>query len=339
MKRLLLVIVFTFLTVVALPAAKLDMWAIDTEGGKSLLIVSPSGQSMLIDTGFQGNNDRDLTRILEACQTAGVKKIDILVTTHYDSDHVNNAPAVVAKIPVDLFVDHGPASVSDPRTTAAVQAYNELWAKAKHMVAKPGDKIPFAGVDIVVVTSAGEALKKPLPGAGKPNPACAGVEPKTWARTNEDTSENGNSVGMLFTFGKFRMVDFGDLTWNRELQLMCPNDPLPTVDLFMVSHHGNDISNSPALINALHARVAVMDNGARKIGAVAAMKTLKDAPGLQALYLLHWSANAPNDNPPNEFIANLQDSPDGKFIKISAEDTGIITVTNARTGESKIYKP
>jgi beta-lactamase superfamily II metal-dependent hydrolase len=339
MKRLLLVILCTFLTAVALPAAKLDMWAIDTEGGKSLLILSPSGQSMLIDTGFPRNNDRDLTRILEACQAAGVKKIDILVTSHYDMDHVNNTPAVVAKIPVDLFVDHGPASVSDPGTTAAVQAYNELWAKAKHMVAKPGDKIPFSGVDVVVVTAAGEALKTPLAGAGKPNPACAGVEPKTWGRIDEDVSENGHAIGLLFTFGKFRMVDLADLTWNRELQLMCPNDPLPTVDLFMVSHHGNDISNSPALVNALHARVAVMDNGARKIGAAAVMKTLKDAPGMQAVYLLHWSANAPNDNPPNEFIANLQDSPDGKFIKISAEDTGAITVTNARTGESKTYKP
>jgi len=339
MKRFPLVILLTFLTVAALPAAKLDMWAVDVEGGKSLLIVSPSGQSMLIDTGFPGSNDRDTTRIVEACQAAGVKKIDILLTSHYDMDHVGNVVSFVSKMPVELFVDHGPASVNDRMTTASVQAYNELWAKARHLVVKPGDKIPFAGVDVLVVTSNGEVLKTPLPGAGKPNPACAGVEPKTWGRTNEDDSENGHAVGLLFTFGKFRMVDFADLTWNRELQLMCPNDPLPPVDLFMTSHHGNDISNSPALVNALHARVSVMDNGARKIGAASVMKTLKAAPGMQAVYLLHWSANAPNDNPPNEFIANLQDSPDGKFIKVSAEDTGTITVTNGRTGESKVYKP
>ena len=250
MKRIPLAILFTFLTVAALSAAKLDMWAIDVEGGKSLLILSPSGQSLLIDTGFPGSNDRDTTRILEACQAAGVKKIDILVTSHYDVDHVGNVASFAAKMPVDLFVDHGPASVTDRMTTANVQAYNELWAKAKHMVVKPGDKIPFNGVDVLVVTSNGEALKTPLPGAGKPNPACAGVQPMTWTRTNEDDSENGHAIGLLFTFGKFRMVDFADLTWNRELQLMCPNDPLPTVDLFMVSHHGNDISNSPALVNA-----------------------------------------------------------------------------------------
>ena len=143
---------------------------------------------------------------------------------------------------------------------------------------------------------------------------------------------------MLFTFGKFRMLDMGDLTWNREMQLMCPNNPIGTVDLFMVNHHGNDLSNSPALINAIQARVAIMDNGARKIGAASVMKTLKGAPGMQALYLSHWSANAPNDNPPDEFIANLQNSPDGKWIKVSADKNGAMTVTNGRTGESKTYK-
>jgi competence protein ComEC len=339
MKRFCSALFVCLLAAGALPAAKnLEMWLIDTEGGKSVLIVSPSGQSMLVDTGFPGNNSRDTNRIEEACQAAGVKKIDVLVTTHYDLDHVANTPAVVAKIPVALFVDHGPAAAKDPNTTKTVAAYDELWAKAKHMSVKPGDKIPFKGVDVVVVTAAGEALKTPLKGAGAPNPACAGVEPKTWPRANEDTSENGNSISMVFTYGKFRMLDTGDLTWNRELQLMCPNNPIGTVDLFMVGHHGNDISNAPPLVNALRARVAVMDNGARKIGAASVMKILKGAPGMQALYLAHWSSNAPNDNPPDEFIANLQNSPDGKWIKISADKNANITVTNGRTGESKTYK-
>ena len=325
--------------VLALHAAKtLDMWVVDTEGGKALLILSPAGQSMLIDTGFPGNNGRDTNRILEACRAAGVKKIDILLTTHYDLDHVNNTPSLVAKMPVAMFVDHGPAAVKDRGTTAAVKAYDELVAKAKHQVVKPGDKIPFKGVDVLVVTSAGEALKTPLKGAGAPNAACAGVPPKTWPKANEDTSENGSSVGTLFTFGKFRMLDMGDLTWNRELQLMCPNNPIGAVDLFMVNHHGNDISNSPALVNALHARVAIMNNGAKKIGAASVVKTLKAAPGMQALYMLHWSANAPDDNPPDQYLANLQNSPDGKWIKVSAQKSGAMVVTNARTGESKTYK-
>jgi beta-lactamase superfamily II metal-dependent hydrolase len=339
MKRILPAALCGLLFVSLLPAAKtLDMWVVDSEGAKSLLIVSPSGQSMLIDTGFPGNNDRDTNRIVAACQAAGVKKLDILVITHYDMDHVNNAPSVVAKIPVDLFVDHGPAAVTDRGTTAAVKAYDELWPKAKHLVVKPGDKIPFKGVDVMVVSGAGQSLKTPLKGAGKPNPACAATEAKTWGRSNEDTSENGNSLALLFTYGKFRMLDMGDLSWNREMHLMCPNNPIGMVDLFMVGNHGSDVSSSPALVNGVHPRLIVMDNGARKFGAASVMQALKAAPGLQALYLMHWSANAPNDNPPDEFIANLQNSPDGKWLKISAEQNAAITVSNARTGESKSYK-
>jgi hypothetical protein len=134
------------------------------------------------------------------------------------------------------------------------------------------------------------------------------------------------------------MLDLADLTWNKEIALMCPNNPIGSVDLFMVSHHGNDISNSPALVKALNAKVAIMNNGERKIGAASVMKTIKSAPGLQALYQAHWSANAPNDNTADEFIANLHDSPDGKYIKVSAERNGSFTVTNGRTGVSKTYK-
>ena len=339
MRRTLLSAILLLLCAMALAGAKaFDMWVVDTEGGKAVLLVSPSGQSMLIDTGFPGFNDRDTTRIVEACQAAGVTKLDILVTTHYDLDHVNNTPSLLAKIPAAMFVDHGPAAVQDQRTLTAVKAYEDLAAQGKRLSVKPGDKIPFGDVDVLVVMSAGQALKTPAKGGGGANPACAGVERMTWPRANEDTSENGNSVGLLFTYGQFRMLDLADLTWNRELELMCPNNPIGPVDLFMVNHHGHNISNSPALVNALGARAAIMNNGVKKMGMPATMKLLKSAPGMQALYLLHWSANAPDDNPPNEYIANLQDSPDGKWIKVSAEKSGAFTVTNARTGESKTFK-
>jgi hypothetical protein len=134
------------------------------------------------------------------------------------------------------------------------------------------------------------------------------------------------------------MLDLADVTWNKEIALMCPNNPIGTVDLFMVSHHGNNISNSPALVKAIKPRVTIMDNGARKIGAAVVVQLLKGLPGVEANYQMHWSANAPNDNPANEFIANLQDSPDGKWIKVSVEQTGTFTVTNGRTGESKTFK-
>jgi beta-lactamase superfamily II metal-dependent hydrolase len=323
-----------------LPAASktFDMWVIDSEGAKSELIVSPGGQSMLVDTGFPGFNGRDANRIAEACKAAGVTRLDMLVITHYDMDHVNDAPAVVAKIPVELFVDHGPAAVHDPGTTRAVTAYDALWAAAKHLVVKPGDKIPFKGMDVTVITAAAQHLPAPLKGAGKPNPACADTQPKTWVGENQDTSENGNSLSLLFTYGKFRMMDMGDLTWNREMQLMCPNNPIGTVDLFVTGNHGNDNASSPALVDGLKPRVIVMDNGERKYGSLPAMKTLKTVPGLQALYLMHWSANAPNDNPPDETIANLHDSPDGKWLKISVDQNAVIKVTNQRTAETKTYK-
>ena len=156
-----------------LSAAKtLDMYVIDTEGGKALLIVSPSGQSMLLDTGFPGYNDRDTNRIVEAAMAANVKQFDILVTTHYDLDHVNNTPSLLAKMPAVTFVDHGPPAVKDPRTTKAFTDYEALAAKGKRIIVKPGDKIPFKGVDVLVVMSAMEALKKPVKGGGAPNPFC-----------------------------------------------------------------------------------------------------------------------------------------------------------------------
>jgi competence protein ComEC len=317
-----------------LPAAKnLDIYIIDTEGGKALLLISPSGQSLLVDAGFPGYNDRDAIRIEEAVKAAGIKKLDFLVVTHYDMDHVNNVPATVARIPATTFLDHGDAVAKDPITTKAVAAYLEVTAKAKRVILKPGDKIPIDGLEALVVTSAGNVIKSPVKGGGAPNTFCGSTPPKS-----QDNSENAQSVGLLYTFGKFRMLDLGDLTWNKELELMCPNNPIGSVDLFMVSHHGYDASNSPALIHALYPKVTVMNNGARKMGSPDVLKTIQASPGLQAAYQLHWSENAPADNPPDEFIANLRNSPDGKWIKITVEPSGRFTVTNTRTGLSKTYK-
>ncbi len=336
MKKTFLLPLFIFLifSSALFAARNLDIYVIDTEGGKALLLISPTGQSILVDAGFPGFNDRDAIRIEEAARAAGVKKFDFLIVTHYDLDHVNNVPATVARVPAAVFMDHGDAVAKDPGTAKAVSAYLEAAAETRRVVLKPGDKIPIKGLDVLVVTSAGNAIKSPVKGAGSPNPFCAGAPPKS----QPDNSENAQSVGLLYTFGKFRMLDLGDLTWNKELELMCPSNPIGAVDLFMVSHHGYDASNSPALIHALHPKVTIMNNGARKTGSPAVLKTIKTSPGLQAAYQLHWSENAPADNPPDEFIANLRDSPDGKWIKVSVERNGHFTVTNSRTGQSKNYE-
>jgi competence protein ComEC len=339
MKKIHLLSIFFLLMFPALlQAAKtLEIYVIDTEGGKSLLIVSPSGQSMLVDTGMPGRNNRDTNRILEAAQTAGIKKIDFLVVTHYDFDHVENVPATVAKIPVGTFIDHGPPIVGDPVTARFVAAYLDVAAKAKRIIVKPGDKIPFQGVDVLVVSSATQAVKRGVKGGGAVNLACQN-SPVRAADDKVDKAENAASVGLLYTFGKFRMLDLADLIWNKEIELMCPVNPIGTVDLLMVSHHGDDLSNSPALIHAVRPKVTIMNNGARKTGAPAVLRTIQSSPGLVAAYQLHWSENAPGDNPPDEWIANLRGSPDGKWIKVSAAQNGTFTVTNGRTGVSRTFK-
>ena len=337
--KLIQTAVLVLLFVSALMAAKtLDMYVVDVEGGKSLLLVSPSGQSMLIDAGNPGRNDRDADRILEACKAAGVTKIDYMVVSHYDSDHVANVPTLLARIPAVTFVDHGENNQANAVRTYA--AYMALVAKGKHIVVKPGDKIPIKGFDALVITSAGKTLTTPLKGAGQPNAACATTPRKTWGADNHDTNENGMAIGLLVTYGKFRMFDPADLTWNHELDLMCPVNRVGTVDLYMVSNHGNNNANSPVMVHALRPRVALVDNAAGKYYMADTFETIKSSPGLEDYWQVHYyTAGAEKGNTAPDFIANLLDSPDGKWIKISVQQDGTFTITNTRNNFTKTYKP
>ena len=282
----------------------LDIYFIDTEGGHSTLYVSPSGESLLMDTGSPGTRDAD--RIMAAIQAAGVKQIDHLILTHYHSDHVGGLQELATRIPIAHFIDHGPTSEPKEQVPGFQKMYAEMYGKVKHTVAKPGDKIPFDGVTVAVVTSNGEVLKTPLPGGGKPNPACAGFAPRDESRVDPD---NPMSVGVVFTYGKFRTVNLGDFTWNKEQELMCPNNPIGTVDLYLTSHHGIDQSGSPALVHGLQPRVAVMHNGAFKGGPPQTMRTLYTSPGLENIWQLHWSyAGGLEYNSPGLFIANMDDN-------------------------------
>jgi beta-lactamase superfamily II metal-dependent hydrolase len=287
----------------------LDIYVVDPEGGKAALLVTPAGQAVLIDTGSPG--DRDVDRIMEAITAAGVKKIDYLVSTHYHVDHIGGMQELVTRIPVETFVDHGP-TVEGPvveglrEQVAGFQAaYAELYGKAKHIVVKPGDTLPIDGLDWRIVTSAGQVLQNALPGAGQPNAACADFTPKDIT----DDPENGQSVGSLVTFGQFRLIDLGDLLWNVEGALMCPNNRVGTVDLYMVSHHGLDSSGSKALVHGIQPRVAVMQNGTRKGGTVQTFDTLQSSPGFEDLWQAHWSYNGLIErNPAGVFIANVDDA-------------------------------
>jgi len=306
--------IFAFLLTLALAAAvgsaqskssrSLDIYFIDTEGGHSTLYVSPSGESLLMDTGSPGTRDAD--RIMAAIQAAGVKQIDHLILTHYHGDHVGGLQELATRIPILHFIDHGPTSEPKEQVPGFQKMYAEMYGRVKHTVAKPGDKIPFDGVTVAVVTSNGDVLKTPLPGGGKPNPACAGFAPRDESRVDPD---NPMSVGVVFTYGKFRTINLGDFTWNKEQELMCPNNPIGTVDLYLTSHHGIDQSGSPALVHALHPRVAVMHNSAFKGGAIQTMQGLYTSAGLENIWQLHWAyAGGLEYNTPGLFIANIDDN-------------------------------
>jgi len=290
------------------PAAKsaaaktLDIYVTDVEGGKATLFVSPSGETVLLDTGNPGPRDQE--RMMAVLTAAGVKQIDHLVTTHYHVDHIGGMQELSKQVPIKHYVDHGPSVEEREQVQGFQAAYAELYGKAKHTIVKPGDKLPVTGLDWRFVTAGGKAIKTPLPGGGKPNPYCADFKP----RENLRDPENGQSVGSVIAFGKFRAIDLGDLLWNNEGELMCPNNPIGTVDLYLVSHHGTDPSGSAALVHALQPRVAIMQNGTRKGGTIQTSQMINSSPNLEDLWQLHWSYNGGIEhNPAGLFIANVDE--------------------------------
>jgi competence protein ComEC len=311
-------------------AKTLDVYFVDVEGGQATLVVSPSGQSMLIDTGWPGFDGRDPARIQAAMKQAGVSRIDYLIVTHYHTDHVGGVAALAAKVPIGTFVDHGATveSAADP----GYVAYLEARKSGKHLLAKPGDTIPITGLNVTVVSSAGETITSPLPGAGAANPLCAGYKPQP-----DDASENARSVGVVISSGTFRMLDLGDLTWNKEHGLACPSNLIGPVDLYVTTHHGNEQSGPAVLVHVLKPRVAVMNNGAKKGGSPSAWRIVRDSPGLLDLWQVHTAADGGREsNAAEPFIANL-DETTAHSIKVSAKPDGSFTVTNSRNSVTKAY--
>jgi beta-lactamase superfamily II metal-dependent hydrolase len=317
----------------AMAAKNLEIYAIDVEGGQATLIVSPSGESMLVDTGWPGNNHRDAERVAAAAKAAGVKKIDYLVITHYHTDHVGGVQQLMEKLPVATFVDHGADTETGKDAQILYKAYTAHREKGRHIEVKPGDTIPIKGLDVRVLSSAGDVLAAPLPGAGKANPGCAGYAPPA-----PDNSENGRSIGLLITWDAFRFLDMGDLTSDREYGLACPANKIGTVDLFLVSHHGMNISNSLPFVHAIHPRAAIMNNGARKGGSPEAWQIVHDTPGLEDLWQLHFAvAGGEEHNSADPFIANVDEICEGKWLKVTVQKDGSFTVYNARNKYEKKY--
>lgn len=346
----------------------LDIYFIDTEGGQATLYVSPSGQTLLVDTGNAG--ERDLGRILEVLNLARVKQIDHMFLTHYHGDHYGSMPELSKRIPIAHFYDHGESVEKErPNVAKFLSAYADIVRSGVRRVVKPGDTIAFAGADVTVVISDGNVVQTPIakaPGAGRPNPACASFKERDESKVDPD---NHHSAGFVLAFGRFRTINLGDFTWNREFKLVCPANPIGTVDLYLTTHHGLDQSGSAAFVHAIQPRVAIVNNGTRKGGHVQTYQILESSPGLEDLWQLHWSYwGGVEHNTSGVMIANIDEpaqlaaivsgaaapsqttaaappaGPGGNanhapahYLKVTARTDGSFTVMNSRNGYSKTY--
>lgn len=310
------------------------IYSIDVEGGQSTLLVSPSGNSLLVDAGWPGNNGRDADRIQAAMRDAGITRIDHLLVTHYHVDHVGGVPEIAKRVPIGEFIDHGPNREDSDSTRNGYDAYLKAIGNAPWRSVNPGDTVSIPGLSATILTADGRHIDR-VPGiAPVPNPYCAAEH--AW---RDDPSENARSTGVLFTFGRFRFLDLGDLTGAKEVALVCPNNPIGTVDLYLVTHHGMNLSNARVLVDAVHPRVAIMNNGAHKGGSPEAWQTVHESPGLADLWQLHTAEGSDAaHNSPAALIANpAGGSADGAYLKVEASSDGSFSVTNGRTGETRRY--
>jgi competence protein ComEC len=314
----------------------LKIYFVDVEGGQATLFVTPDKHSLLIDTGWPGNNNRDADRIVSAAHDAGISKIDFVLITHFHDDHVGGAPQLAASIPVGTFIDHGEnRETTDAVTQKDWLAYKQLLSsgKYKHIIAKPGDILPIPQLHAEVLCSDGAVMQKPLPGSGQPNAACANS-----TQPPSDATENPRSLGILVTFGKTKILDLGDLTADKEFELMCPANKIGKVDIYIASHHGFNQSGSAALVHAIEPRIAIVDNGTKKGGSPSALDIIKSSPNLAAMWQLHFSDEAgPAHNTSPDLIANLPGPDAANYLKLIVNPDRTFIVLNSRTNQSKSY--
>jgi beta-lactamase superfamily II metal-dependent hydrolase len=325
---------------VTLTAAErnLEIYVIDVEGGKAVLVVSPTGQSMLIDAGWPASNNRQASteRIVEAARAAGLKRIDYLVITHFDLDHIGDVPELVTKIPVGHVFDHGDLQSPNAQAMQRFAAYAAVRDKIGHTVLRAGDRIPMRGVDVRVLSAGGNLITKPMEKAGAHNALCESFKQ---ADALASDAEDDRSIGLLISLGKFHMLDLADLEAHPSHELVCPNNLIGPVSVYNANVHGQFKGIAPELVGAVQAPVIIQANGARKGADAQTWPVLEGAAGLKDIWQLHYSLNAGNGaNPPEDFIANLEGADGFKWIQISVEKSGAFTVTNTRNGFSKRYR-
>ena len=310
---------------------------IDVLGGAATLIVTPAGESILVDTGWPGFESRDARRIKAALDRHGVTAIDHLIITHYHTDHYGGVSQLAALVPIKHFYDHGPMTeLPEDRNFPQMYGAYRTAAKDTTTTLKPGDTIALKQgsgpkLSLSVVAAGGEVGTGP---AAPANPACASAVAQP-----EDTTDNRRSVAFVLRYGQFDFFDAGDLTGDVEAKLACPADRVGAIDLYQVTHHGQANSNNPVLLATLKPTVAVMNNGPRKGGAPETFQRLKALPSLKALYAIHRSvANAADLNAAPENIANLEAPDAGNGFRATVDAAAkAFTITNPRTNETRSF--
>jgi beta-lactamase superfamily II metal-dependent hydrolase len=318
----------------AIPQEKgLEIRWIDVEGGAATLIVTPEGESLLMDCGWPG--ERDAERIARTVREAGLSRIDHFLTSHWHVDHWGGLEELARRVPIARFYDHGfpegsPRDI-DPKLK---EAYLRVTG-GKSVVLAPGDEVPLKGAAVRILSAHGRVLGEP-PGAPQVRPCAA--NPEHPARP-EDASDNARSLGFVLEFRGFRFLNLGDLTWNVEHKLVCPVNRVGTVDVYQVTHHGMDISNHPALLGAVAPTVAVINNGPRKGGSAETYRRLRAVAGLKDVFQVHRNvATGPEDNAPPELVANDGERCEGAGIRLGVEPSGkAYTVEVPSKGTRRTY--
>lgn len=316
---------------------RLDLYWIDVEGGAATLLVTPAGETVLIDTGNPGRRDPD--RIVKTVsEVAGMKQIDHLIITHYHGDHFGGALTLVEQLPVLNLYDNGQFEGMPDNPG---KAYFELKVGRRHVV-KPGMTLPLKqaagdGAKLSFTFLGGQKQFIEPPGNAIDNAAiCSSSREK-----DRDGSDNANSVVMVVDFGSWRFYDAGDLTWNQEARLVCPKNLVGHVDVYQVTHHGLDSSNNPLVLRSLAPRVAVMNNGVTKGCLPEVFATLQDTKSLEAVYQLHKNlrADGATNNVKDEYIANKEKECQGNYVKLSvAPDAKSYTVSIPANSHSRTFQ-
>ena len=320
-------------------AQNLDIYFIDVEGGGATLIVTPDRQSILVDSGWRRDDARDAKRIVSVLkEQAGLNQIDFLVTTHFHRDHYGSVLRLSEMVPIKAFYDRGPIAAlpEDPQFQILYTEYM-MANKGDRQTLAPGDEIPIQKgkppLKITCVAARGTVIRT----EGTPNPECAQLKPNKKVQPDE----NAASIALLIQLGNFELFHGADLTWNIEGALVCPNNRIGHVDAYLVDHHGFKISNNPILLHTLAPEVTIMENGDEKGGDPEVVALIRSLPSVKASYQLHKDLkNKPQDNSPDEFIANLtpEVSCEGHWIRLRvAPSASAFEVTNSRTGNTQSY--